>query len=48
MGMLIHHDWLEQQEQLKKQKPVKAEPVEEVKEEPVKEPVKRGGRRTKK
>ena len=45
MGMLMHHTWLNQQEQAK---PKKAEPapVEEVKEEKSAEPVKKtGGRR---
>lgn len=46
MGMLMHHTWLNQQEE---KKPVKAEkkPVEEAKEEPV-EPVKRTGGRPRK
>ena len=46
MGMLIHHTWLNQQEQKKPEK-VESKHVEEVKEpESVKEPVKRtGGRR---
>ena len=46
MGMLMHHTWLNQQEQKKPEK-VEAKPVEKVKEpEPVNEPVKRtGGRR---
>ena len=47
MGMLLHHTWLNQQEQ---KKPEKAEkPVEEVKEEKSAEdpPVKRAGGRRK-
>lgn len=44
MGMLLHHTWLNQQEQKKPEK-VEAKPVEETKEESAKEPVKRGGRR---
>ena len=44
MGMLLHHTWLNQQEQKKPEK-VEAKPVEEVKEKSA-EPVKRtGGRR---
>ena len=45
MGMLLHHTWLNQQEQKKPEK-AEAKPVEEVKEEKSAEPVKRtGGRR---
>lgn len=46
MGMLMHRTWLEQQKQ--NEKPVKkaeTAPVDEVKEEPVPEPVKKPGRR---
>lgn len=47
MGMLMHHTWLAEQEKQKKQpKVAEPAPVEENKEEPVHEPVKRmGGRR---
>ena len=44
MGMLLHHDWLKQQEEEKQKKTAGQKPVEEVKEEPVKEPVKKTGR----
>ena len=45
MGMLMHHTWLNQQEQKKPEK-VETKPVEEAKEEKSAEPVKRtGGRR---
>ena len=46
MGMLMHHTWLNQQKQKEEPEKVSPAPVEEAKEEPVKEPVKRtGGRR---
>ena len=49
MGMLMHHTWQEMQKQETKEQKHKPESVEEKDvpdEEPVKEPVKRGRRKT--
>ena len=45
MGMLMHHTWVKQQEEQKKQKKTAESVHAEPKEEPASEPKKTGGRR---